>query len=290
MEPPQDNAQVNEQTEPQEVVEIIENISEIVVVNNAKPLEIEHKSETIEIEQPKDTSILLHEIPATTTTTPISTTTSTTTKYEIVDEQPVPKPKCNGAVLLHEASLNHEALMEVIEEKLTKLEHNHLSSSSVLEKIDEEKEPEATEPEKQQLEPKKFNGFRKYLNLSDDSPGTSSQQPSSDDSSEKLHITAAVCNWLHSFEQPDLQSLFTIPLNADFVRKIKYCGEISNYFEHDDFDNLEKFVAEQFYQYQLVSAASSLSSLLDLSSDDDENDEQSQTRGALEEFFGCRIM
>lgn len=129
--------------------------------------------------------------------------------------------------------------------------------------------------------------------------------------SEKYFLTAAVCNWLHTFNNNDLQSLFTIPLSADFVKKIKYCSEISKYFADDELQNLDKFINENFCQYQQLSACSSLSSLLsDMSgSSDDEDDtahdddktkptsEHTQeairsaksTKKALK-IFGCEIM
>lgn len=120
--------------------------------------------------------------------------------------------------------------------------------------------------------------------------------------SEKYFLTAAVCNWLHSFNNNDLQSLFTIPLSPDFVQKIKYCTEISKYFADDELQNLDKFINENFCKFQHLSASSSLSSLLsDMSgsSDDepDSTDEDTQkaprstkaTKKALK-LFGCEIM
>lgn len=120
--------------------------------------------------------------------------------------------------------------------------------------------------------------------------------------SDKYFLTAAVCNWLHSFNNNDLQSLFTIPLSPDFVQKIKYCTEISKYFADDELQNLDKFINENFCKFQHLSASSSLSSLLsDMSgsSDDepDSTDEDAQkvprstkaTKKALK-LFGCEIM
>lgn len=117
--------------------------------------------------------------------------------------------------------------------------------------------------------------------------------------SEKYFLTAAVCNWLHSFNNNDLQSLFTIPLSPDFVQKIKYCTEISKYFADDELQNLDKFINENFCKFQHLSASSSLSSLLsDMSgSSDDEPDSTDEdtprstkaTKKALK-LFGCEIM
>lgn len=123
--------------------------------------------------------------------------------------------------------------------------------------------------------------------------------------SKKYLLTAAVCNWLHTFNNNDLQSLFTIPLSPDFVQKIKYCTEISQYFADDELQNLDKFINENFCKYQHLSASSSLSSLLsDLSGSSDEDDDESEptsehtqkaigstkaTKKALK-LFGCEIM
>lgn len=122
--------------------------------------------------------------------------------------------------------------------------------------------------------------------------------------SEKYFLTAAVCNWLHTFNNNDLQSLFTIPLNADFVKKIKYCSEISQYFADDELQNLDKFINENFCKYQHLSASSSLSSLLsDMSSSDDDEDDTEPTSEHTQQairstkatkkalkIFGCEIM
>uniref|UniRef100_A0A336LZG9 CSON008917 protein n=1 Tax=Culicoides sonorensis TaxID=179676 RepID=A0A336LZG9_CULSO len=119
------------------------------------------------------------------------------------------------------------------------------------------------------------------------------------DISEKYHITPAVCNWLHTFDTNDLQSLFTIPLSTDFVEKIKHCSEISKFFADDELENLNKFIDENFCKYQQLSSCSSLSSLIsDSDSDEDDtesissmpvNKKKSSTKKTLK-ILGCEIM
>lgn len=100
---------------------------------------------------------------------------------------------------------------------------------------------------------------------------------------KKIYITSAVCNWLSTFDEYCLQELFTIPLNADFVKKIKYCSEISSYFEIDDFINVNKCIPDQTYKYQLMTELTSFP-------DTDDEDEllESNLASVSTVLFSCK--
>ncbi|XP_063708153.1 calponin homology domain-containing protein DDB_G0272472-like [Culicoides brevitarsis] len=115
----------------------------------------------------------------------------------------------------------------------------------------------------------------------------------------KYSLTTAVHKWLSTFNNNDLQSLFTIPLSPDFVEKMKHCTEISQYFADDELQRLDTFINENFRYDSHMSAASSLSSLLsDITDGDydieDEDDTSQNARSthkkALKKYFGCEIM
>lgn len=121
-------------------------------------------------------------------------------------------------------------------------------------------------------------------------------------SDTKIHVTAAVCNWIRTLDTNDLQSLFTIPLDPEIEKKIKCCSETCKFFEDDELQNVDKFITEHYFQYQKqISTSSSFSSLDDVESDyeDDEeevdlgltqkNDSGLQKKSKLK-LFGCAIM
>lgn len=119
------------------------------------------------------------------------------------------------------------------------------------------------------------------------------------DTENKTYVTMAVTDWLSKFDAQDIKSLFTIPLNADFVKKIKYCSEISNLFDDDYvFENENVLQQHPFYQYKLVAESDCLSTSSEEYNDSDtssNNVVSSNNRLGLaykttKRYFGCETM
>lgn len=114
---------------------------------------------------------------------------------------------------------------------------------------------------------------------------------------DKTNITSAVCNWLSEFDSESLKSLFTIPLNADFVKKIKYCSEISSFFEDGKVIERSNILQQPFYQYKLVCEPNGLQvnsdeaiELTEASENIISKTKLSYVYKASKRYFGCETM
>lgn len=143
--------------------------------------------------------------------------------------------------------------------------------------------------------------LNKISNKSENNCLPESEEPISTqhfENDEKIYITSAVCNWLSEFDSESLKSLFTIPLNADFVKKIKYCSEISSFFDDDNMLEKSNILQQPFYQYKLVcepndGAQLNTDEAIDLDEPFEMNASKSKFKSiykASKQYFGCETM